>query len=165
MEFQLSYFKSWKMMLWKCCTQYASKFGKVSSGHRTRKGQFSFQSQRRAMPRMFKTTTQLHPFHVLARQCKMSFKLGFNSTWTMNSQMFKLVLKRQRNQRSNCQCPLDHQKSKRVPKKHLLLLYCLCQSLWLCGSQQTVENSSRDGNTRPPYLPPDKSVCRSISNS
>ena len=28
MEFQLSYFKSWKMMLWKCCTQYASKFGK-----------------------------------------------------------------------------------------------------------------------------------------
>ena len=28
-EFQLSYFKSWKMMLWKCCTQYASKFGKT----------------------------------------------------------------------------------------------------------------------------------------
>ena len=35
MEFQLSYFKSWKMMLWKCCTQYASKFGKLSSGYRT----------------------------------------------------------------------------------------------------------------------------------
>ena len=31
-------------MLWKCCTQYASKFGKLSSGHRTGKGQFSFQS-------------------------------------------------------------------------------------------------------------------------
>ena len=30
-----------------------------------------------------------------------------------------------------------------------------------CGSQQTVENSSRDGNTRPPDLPPEKSVCRS----
>ena len=28
-------------MLWKCCTQYASKFGKLSSGHRTQKGQFS----------------------------------------------------------------------------------------------------------------------------
>ena len=28
MEFQLSYFKSWKMMLWKYCPQYASKFGK-----------------------------------------------------------------------------------------------------------------------------------------
>ena len=46
MEFQLSCFKSWKTMLWKCCTQYANKFGKLSSGHRTGKGQFSFQSQR-----------------------------------------------------------------------------------------------------------------------
>ena len=35
-------------MLLKCCTQYASKFGKLSSGHRTGKGQFLFQSQRRA---------------------------------------------------------------------------------------------------------------------
>ena len=29
----------------------------------------------------------------------------------------------------------------------------------LCGSQQTVENFSRDGNTRPPYLSPEKSLC------
>ena len=35
----------------------------------------------------------------------------------------------------------------------------------LCGSQQTVENSERDGNTRPPDLPSEKSVCRSRSNS
>ena len=35
----------------------------------------------------------------------------------------------------------------------------------LCKSQQTVENSSRDGYTRPPYLPPEKSVCKSRSNS
>ena len=47
MAYQLSYFKSWKMMLWKCCTQYASKFGKLSSGHRTGKGQFSFQSPKK----------------------------------------------------------------------------------------------------------------------
>ena len=31
------------------------------------------------------------------------------------------ILKRQRNQRPNCQHPLDHEKSKRVPEKHLLL--------------------------------------------
>ena len=37
--------------------------------------------------------------------------------------MFKLVLERQRNQRSNCQHPLDHGKSKSVPEKHLFLLY------------------------------------------
>ena len=73
--------------------------------------------------------------------------------------------KRQRNQRSNYQQPLDHRKSKTVPEKHLLLFYWLCQSLWLCGSQQIVENSTRDGNTRPPDLPLEKSVCRSGSDS
>ena len=34
-----------------------------------------------------------------------------------------------------------------------------------CGSQSTVENPERDGNTRPPNLPLEKSVCRSRSNS
>ena len=53
-------------------------------------------------------------------------------------------------------------KSKRVPEKHLFLLYWLCQSLWLCGSQQTVENSSRDRNTRSPCLPPENCSPRSL---
>ena len=39
----------------KCCTQYASKIGKLSSGHRTGKGPFSFQSQRKAMPKNAQT--------------------------------------------------------------------------------------------------------------
>ena len=47
------------MMLWKCCTQYASKFGKLSHGHRTGKGQFSFQSQRKAMPKNAQTTATI----------------------------------------------------------------------------------------------------------
>ena len=50
----------------KCCSQYASKFGKLSSGHRTGKGQFSFQSQRKAMPKNAQTTAQLHSSHTLA---------------------------------------------------------------------------------------------------
>ena len=61
---QSSSFKSWKMMLWKCCTQYASKFGKLSSGHRTGKDHFSFQSQRKAMPKNAQTTAQLHSSHM-----------------------------------------------------------------------------------------------------
>ena len=60
MEFQLSYFKSKKMMLWKCCSQYASKFGKLSSGHRAGKGQLSCQSQRMPMQKNAQTTTQFH---------------------------------------------------------------------------------------------------------
>ena len=63
----LAYFKSWKLMMWKCCPQYASKFGKLSSGHRTGKGQFSFQSQRKAKPNNAQTTTQLHSSHMLVK--------------------------------------------------------------------------------------------------
>ena len=40
---------------------------KLSSGHRTGKGQFSFQSQRRAVPKNVQTTPQLHSFHMIAK--------------------------------------------------------------------------------------------------
>ena len=46
---------------------YASKFGKLSSGHRTGKGQFSFQSQRKAMPKNAQITAQLHSSHMLVK--------------------------------------------------------------------------------------------------
>ena len=42
----------------------ASKFGKLNSGHRTGKSQFSFQSQRKAMPKNVQTTAQLDSFHI-----------------------------------------------------------------------------------------------------
>ena len=43
------------------------KYVKLSSGHRTGKGQFSFQSQRKAMPKNAQTTTQLHSSHTLVK--------------------------------------------------------------------------------------------------
>ena len=52
-------------MLCKCCTRYASKFGKLSSGHRTGRVHLSFQSQRRAMPKNVQTTVLLHSPHTL----------------------------------------------------------------------------------------------------
>ena len=45
----------------------ASKFKKLNSGHRTGKGPFSFQSQRKAMPKNAQTTAQLHSFHMLVK--------------------------------------------------------------------------------------------------
>ena len=51
------------------------------------------------------------------------------------------------------------EKTRRVPEKHLLLLYWPC--LWLCGLQQTVENSSRDGNTRPLW-PTSWEICMQV---
>ena len=46
---------------------YASNLGKLSSGYRTGKCQFSFQSQRKAMPKNVLTTTQLHSSHMLVK--------------------------------------------------------------------------------------------------
>ena len=79
------------MLLSKCCTQYASKFGNLSSGHRTGKGQFSLQSQRKAMPKNVQTTAQRHSSHTLGKECSKFSKLGFIST-SENFQMSKLDL-------------------------------------------------------------------------
>ena len=76
------------MMLLKYCNQYASKFGKLTGGHRTEKDPFSFHSQRREMPKNVKITVQLHSFHILARLCSKSFKVGFSGMWTEKSQMY-----------------------------------------------------------------------------
>ena len=43
------------------------QIGKLSSGHRTGKGPFSFQSQRKAMPKNAQTTSQLHSSHMLVK--------------------------------------------------------------------------------------------------
>ena len=47
-------FKTLRLVLWKCCSQNSSKFGKLSRGHRTGTSQFSFQSQERQCQNMFK---------------------------------------------------------------------------------------------------------------
>ena len=87
------------------------------------------------------------------RQCQRMLKLPHNCThlthskvqnspsqpsaihepWT--SRCSSWFYKKQRNQRSNCQHPLDLRKSKRVPEKHQFLFYWLCQSLLMFGSQ------------------------------
>ena len=72
-------------MLGKGCIYYVSKSGKLSSGHRTRKDQLSFQPQRRA---------RLHSFHMLTRLCSKSFKPRFSSMWNENFQTDKLGLEK-----------------------------------------------------------------------
>ena len=56
---------------------------------------------------------------------------------------------------------LGREKRGRGKKEVFGVLYSYAE----CGSQQTVENSERDGHTRPPDLPLEKPVCRSGSNS
>ena len=80
-------------MLLKCYIQYASKFGKLTSAHRTGKGRFSFQSKERQCQRTFK----LPQIVLISHASKVMLKIlqaRLNSTWTVNFQMFKLNLKK-----------------------------------------------------------------------
>ena len=82
----------------------------------------------------------------------------------MNFQMFKLDL--QKAEEPEIKLPTSTgswKKQESFRKTSISALLAMPKSL--CGSQQSVENSSSDGNTRPPDLPPEKSVCRSWSNS
>ena len=55
------------------------KIGKLSSGHRTGKGQFSFQSQRKAMPKNAQITAQLYSSHMLGKPRSKFSKPGFSN--------------------------------------------------------------------------------------
>ena len=151
------------MTLLKCCTQYVSKFGKLGSGDKTEKGPFSLKFQRRAMPKNVQTIVQLSLFHMLARLCSKSFKQGVCSVWTVNFQMYKLGLEKAEHQRSNFDIHFlpvgSGRKQPSFPEKTPT-----------SGSFDFVDHNKlliflRNGNTRSPYLPPEKPLCGSRSNS
>ena len=80
-------------------------------------------------------------YHTIALISHSFSKWGFNNTWTENFQMLKLDLEKAEEPEIKSQTSVgSSKKSKRVPENYLLLLYWLCQSLGLCGIQQTVEN-------------------------
>ena len=115
------------------------------------------------MPKNVQITTQLHTSHMLAKKCSKFSKPGFNSTWTMNFQMFKLDLEKA--EEPEIKLPTSVGSSQKQENSRKVSTSASLTFLNpLCGSQQVVENSSRDGNTRPLYLLPEKSVCRSRSN-
>ena len=153
MEYQLSYFKSWKTMLWKSCTQYASKFGKLSSGHRTGKGQFSFQSPQKGNA---KECSNYRTIALMSHTSEVMFKslharlqqyvnhelpgvqAGFRKGRGTRDQIANIcwiVEKAREFQRNIYFCFIDYAKCLRQ------LLYWLHQMLWLCGSQKTVEHT------------------------
>ena len=76
-----------------CCTQYASKFGKLSSGHRTGKDVFIPTAKKGDAKECSNYCTIALISHASKVMLKFS-KPGFNSTCTVNVQMFKLDLEK-----------------------------------------------------------------------
>ena len=79
--------------------------------------------------------------------------------------MFKLDLEKAEKSKIKLSTSIGSSKKQKGSKKNIYICFTDYSKAFDCGWQQTVENSERDGNTRPPYLPPEKSVCRSRSNS
>ena len=113
------------MLLLKWCAQCASKFGKLSSGHRTEKGLFSFQSQRRSMPKNVQTTTQLRSFHMQPKLCSKFLKLGFSSTWTENLKMYKWGLEKIEEPEIKLPTSAGSQRKQKNSRKTSILLHLL----------------------------------------
>ena len=152
------------MMLWKCYTQYTNKFGKLNSGHRTGSGIFI------PIPKKgnAKECSNYYTVALISHASKVMLKiLQARLQQYVNHEMPDVQAgfrkgRRTRDQIANI-CWII-QKAREFQK---IICFCFidCQSLWLCASQQTVESSERYGNTRPPDLPPEKSVYKSRSNS
>ena len=66
------------------CIPYVSKSGRPSSGHRTGKGQSSYQFSKQVVPKNVLTIGQLHSSPMLVRSCLKSCMLGFSIMWTKN---------------------------------------------------------------------------------
>ena len=90
-------------------------------------------------------------------------KPGFSNTWTMNFQMFKLVL--EKTEETDIKLPTWWiiEKARKF-QKNIFFCFIDWAKAFDCVDHNKLENSSRNGNTRPPYLPPEKSVFRSRSN-
>ena len=83
----------------------------------------------------------------------------------MNFQMFKLVLEKAEEPDIKFSTFVGSSKKQEGYRDTFTSALLTMPKPLTCGSQQTVENSEKGGNTRPPDLPPEKSVCRSGSNS
>ena len=119
---------------------------------------------KKTMPKNAQITTQLHSSHTLAKECsKFQARLqqyvnrelpdvqaGFRKGRGTRDQLANLrwIIKKAREFQKNIYfCFIDYAKA------------------FDCVDHNKLENCERDGNTRPPDLPLEKSACRSGSNS
>ena len=87
------------------------------------------------------TASQLHSFHMLARLCSISFKLGFSSMWTETSQMFKLGLEKAGEPEIKLPTSVGSYRNQGNSRKNIYFCFIDCAKAFDCGSQQTVENT------------------------
>ena len=132
-------------MLSKCCPQYASKFGKLSSGHRTGKGQFSFQSQRNSMPNYHAIALISHASKVILKIFQASLQKYLNHELPDVQAGFRKG-RRTRNQIANIHWMME--KAKEF-QKNIYFCFIDYAKAFDYVDHKKLSNFSREGNTRP----------------
>ena len=84
--------------------------------------------------------------------------------WTVNFQMFKLVLEKAEEPEIKLPTPAVSSKKQEF-QKNIYFCFIDYAKAFDCVDHNKLENSLRDGNTRPPDPPLEKPICRSESNS
>ena len=122
-------------MLWKCCNQYARKFGKLSRGHRTGKCVFI------PIPKKgnAKECSNYRTIALISHASKVMLKiLQARLQQYVNSEIpnVQAGFRKGRGTRDQIANIVGSWKKQESSRKTSTLLYWLCQSLWLCGLQQ-----------------------------
>ena len=103
------------------------------------------------------TTAQLPLILHANKVILKSFNPGFNNTWTKNFKMYKLVLEKAEELEIKLPLLLRSQKKLENSRKTKISFCFIGYSKdFDCVDNNKADNSTRDGNTRPPYLPPEK---------
>ena len=151
-----------------CCTQYASKFGKLSSGHRTGKGQFSVFI---AIPKKChaKECSDYRTVILISHASKIMLKiLQARLQQHVNTELPDVQAGFRKGRGNRDQTANTHWFTAKAKEFQKNIYFCFIDYVKVIDCEdhkKIVENSSRDGNTRPPYLSPEKLVCRSRNNS
>ena len=152
------------MMLLKCHTQYANKFGKLSSGHRTGKGQFSIQSQRKAMA---KECSNYCVIAFISYASKVMLKiLQVRLQQYMNRELSDVQARFRKGRGTRDHFANIHWIIKKAKEFQRNIYFCFID--YVRAFDYVDHNKlwkKRDRTTRTPDLLSEKSVCRSRSNS
>ena len=152
-------------MLWKCCTQYASKFGKLSSGHRTWKRSVFIPIPKKSNA---KECPNYCTIALISHTSKVMFKiLQARLQQYMNWELpdVQVGFRKGRGTRDQIANICWIIKQARELQKNIYFCFVDYAKAFDCVDHNKLENSERVGNTRPPDLPPKKAVSRWRSNS
>ena len=150
-------------MLLKWCTQYVSKFRKLSSVVAGEEKVSFHSNSREAISENVQTPIQLCSYHIQAELCSKSFKLGVSRTRSENFQIYKLGFTKVTEPDIKLPTFVGSWIKQGSSRKNIYFCFIDYAKtfVWITTNCRKL----RDGSKRSPYLSPEKPVCRSLSNS